>query len=248
VILAEPPPSPGDWNFKLFGFPVRVQVFFWLTTLLLGELKVDLVQWLMWGAAVFLCILLHELGHALVMRANGYQASIVLYSFGGLAIRDSGRFGARRLGPWDEILISLAGPVSGFILAAILALALRFLAGLPVSFLHDSWRDIEPSVTIANPLLDLFVNNVFHITVWWGVINLLPVYPLDGGQIAQQIFVMTRPDDAMRQSLIVSIVVGGAVCAISLLYGQYFVAVLFAWLTYSNYNTLQSYQQGGGWY
>ena len=43
----------------------------------------------------------------------------------------------------------------------------------------------------------------------WGLLNLLPMYPLDGGQIAQQIFVLANPQDAIRQSLILSVIVGG---------------------------------------
>ena len=48
----------------------------------------------------------------------------------------------------------------------------------------------------------------------WGLLNLLPIYPLDGGQIAQQIFVLTNPQDAIRQSLILSVIVGGMMVAI----------------------------------
>ena len=53
------------------------------------------------------------------------------------------------------------------------------------------------------------------ITVMWGLLNLLPIYPLDGGQIAQQIFVLTNPQDAMRQSLILSVIVGGMMAVIA---------------------------------
>ena len=81
----------------------------------------------MWVVAMLLCILLHELGHAVVMQAYGYRPSIVLYSFGGLAIPHSGRYGVRRPGPWGDMLIAFAGPASGFILAAVLALGLHYL-------------------------------------------------------------------------------------------------------------------------
>ena len=87
VLLAEPPPSQGDFHFSLLGFPVRIHPFFWLTTVLLCmHGQVEPIFFVTWVVAVLVCILLHELGHAVVMRAFGYDASIVLYSFGGLAI------------------------------------------------------------------------------------------------------------------------------------------------------------------
>ena len=86
---------------------------------------------------------------------------------------------------------------------------------------------------------------MFQICVMWGLLNLLPIYPLDGGQIAQQVFVLTNPQDAIRQSLILSVIVGGMMGAIAFVqWNQFFLAVFFIWLTYSNFMTLQSYQGG----
>ena len=70
----------------------------------------------------------------------------------------------------------------------------------------------------------------------WGLVNLLPIYPLDGGQIAQQVFVLTNPQDAIRQSLILSVIVGGMMAVIAFVQWQsFFLAVFFLWLTYSNF-------------
>jgi Zn-dependent protease len=243
VLLAEPPPSQGDFHFSLLGFPVRIHPFFWLMTimLVLGQKDIPPVYFITWVVAVVLCILLHELGHALVMRAYGYEASIVLYSFGGLAIPRGRRYGFREPGPWGQILISLAGPASGFILAAVLALGLRYLGGYDVHFLDNSWRDVEPWVILPNETLHYFVGHIFHISVWWGLLNLLPVYPLDGGQIAFQVFTLVHPPDAMRHSLILSVIVGGLVCfAAFVQLHDWFLGVLFLWLTYSNFSALQS--------
>ena len=117
MLLAEPPPSQGDLHFRLLGYPVRIHPFFWLVTLFLGDLNRDPIFVLAWVVAVLISILLHELGHAVVMRHYGYRPSIVLYSFGGLAIPHSGPHGSRRPGPWGNMLISLAGPLTDLILA-----------------------------------------------------------------------------------------------------------------------------------
>jgi Zn-dependent protease len=183
VFLAEPPPSQGDIHFSLLGFPVRIHWLFWVVTAVLGwnGSGGDLVVLASWVVAVLLCILLHELGHAVVMREFGYDASIVLYSFGGLAIPRSRSSHGREAGVWAQILISFAGPASGFILAALLALGLHFLGGYQVHFMEGSWRDVVPRVFLPNGILDEFVFQVFFISVWWGLMNLLPVYPLDCG-------------------------------------------------------------------
>ena len=83
-MLAEPPPSQYDLHFSLFGFPVRVHPMFWLVTLMLGYQSGDAAAVLTWIVAVFLSILVHELGHALVMRAYGLRPWIVLHGMGGL--------------------------------------------------------------------------------------------------------------------------------------------------------------------
>ncbi len=243
VFLAEPPPSQGDIHFSLLGFPVRIHPFFWLMTAMLGlsGSKTDPLFFLVWVVAVLLSILLHELGHAVVMREFGYNASIVLYSFGGLAIPRGRRIGTREPGAWGQILILLAGPGSEILLAVLLALALRFLGGYHVHFMEESWRDIVPSVNLPNPFVHEFVWQLFYISVWWALINLLPVYPLDGGQIMYHLFTLFHPQDAMRQSLILSVVVAGLMCFVAFVeWQQMYTGILFLWLGYSSFTALQS--------
>ena len=91
MLLGEPPRTPYDLNFSLFGIPVRVHPLFWLVTLLLGyELAAMPPRCLTWIIAVFSAILVHEMGHALAMRAYGFQPWITLYGMGGLTAYDQG--------------------------------------------------------------------------------------------------------------------------------------------------------------
>jgi len=244
VILAEPSPTPYDLRFTLLGFPVRIHPTF-LIPLFLLNLNASFKEFLMWGVAVVLCILLHELGHAIVMQSYGYHASIVLYSFGGLAIPHPGPR-VRRPGPWGNMLISFAGPASGFILVAVLLLALQYLGGYQIGF----YFYVVPMVHIPNhDILQSFLFYVFQISVLWGLLNLLPIYPLDGSQIAYQVLVLTYPHDATRQSLILSVIVGGMMVVIALAkLHDYLLVVFFIYLTYSSFAALQSYRGGGGTY
>ena len=75
MLLGEPPRTGGDLNFQLFGIPVRVHPLFWLIAVLLGiSGDPQPAEILLWVVAVFVSILVHELGHALTMRAFGHVA------------------------------------------------------------------------------------------------------------------------------------------------------------------------------
>jgi membrane-associated protease RseP (regulator of RpoE activity) len=92
-----------------------------------------------------------------------------------------------------------------------------------------------------------FVNIVLEVSVLWGLLNLLPIFPLDGGQITQQIFLLVAPRDAMRQSLILSVLVAGTLAGVAAIYWQdLFLAVFFAYLAYSSYTMLRFYGGPGG--
>lgn len=248
MILAEPPRTQFDLNFRLLGIPLRVHPLFWLIGLAMGPWNITpayqaALLSAMWIAAMFLCIVLHELGHAVVLKSFGYQPWIVLHSFGGLAIHNPGQLGARRPGPLGQILVSLAGPGAGFILVAVMILAFKYVGDFPVRLFQNGWRDVVPAVDIPEHIyLTIFLHYVFEITVLWGLMNLLPVYPLDGGQIAKQVLLLTNPHDAVRQSLMLSTMVAAIMVGVAVVrWNDTFIAVLFGWLAYSSFSALQSY-------
>ena len=123
MLLQEPDRTQADLNFSLFGIPIRIHPMFWAIAALLGlnACDRDLSLLLIWVVAVFFSILLHELGHAVVIRWFGNRPWITLYAFGGLTSHDP----RRSLRPggtntWGQILISFAGPGVGFLLVAVL--------------------------------------------------------------------------------------------------------------------------------
>ncbi len=251
MLLGEPQRTQADLSFVLFGIPVRVHPVFWFVAVILGargiEGPMDLVVWVM---AVFLAILIHELGHALVMRRFGFRPWITLYGLGGLASCDRGgrhsSFGHSALG---QILISAAGPGAGFVLAGAIVGVLLITGhqvtaevGAPYGLLLRS-RD-----PIGSPYFDEFLHYVLFISVTWGLVNLLPVYPLDGGQIARELLLWANPREGIRQSLLLSVFTGAGMCLIGLvMWGNIFVGILFGYLAMSSYMTLQSYEGRGPW-
>jgi stage IV sporulation protein FB len=249
VLLGEPPRTPYDLNFALFGIPVRVHPLFWLVAVIFGAQGNGGVGILTWVVAVFLSILIHELGHASTMRAFGFRPWIVLYGMGGLACcdpRDSFR-SSRLDDSLVQILICAAGPVAGFSLAAVLVLGFYATGhGGQVDFVAP-WG-LRPYVSLPNERLADLCNDVFFICVFWGLVNLLPVYPLDGGQISREVLVRVSPGDGIRQSMLLSMFAAGAMA----LYGyvelhQAFVAIFFAYLAYMSFVAYQSYSGRGHW-
>lgn len=249
MLLGEPPRSQGDLNFSLFGMPVRIHPFFWLVAVLLGMRSASVAELLTWVAALFLAILFHELGHAVTMRAYGFHPSITLYGLGGLAsYNDPGGYRSRGSGPLGQVLISAAGPGAGFLLAALIVAGIK-LSGHQIQFRPGGSYGMQIAMDeIGSPLFTDFLFRILFISIIWGIVNLLPVYPLDGGQIAREVFLKLNPRDGIRQSLILSMITGAALAIVGLLqWGSVFVALLFGYLAFTSYVTLQGYSGRRPW-
>lgn len=246
MLLGEPPRTQADLNFSLLGIPVRVHPFFWVITLLLGYRGLtDAASVLSWVIAVFIGVLFHEMGHAMTMRAFGYYPWITLYGLGGLASYDQ-RSGSHS-GTRQQVLISLAGPAAGFLLAGLILLGV-VLSGHGDAIGFAGPGNIFPKVSLPNEKLDTLADDFLWVCFAWGFLNLLPIYPLDGGQIAREILVHVNPREGIRFSLQLSIVfaVGMALYGFVQLHSL-FIALMFGYLAYSSYMTLKFYRAPGRW-
>ncbi len=249
MIFSQPPPSNGDLHFKLLGIPVRIHPFFWLVAVLLGinaKLSVLVVGWIV---ALLFSILVHEMGHALVQRYYGGYPRITLYGMGGLSSAEGCDASTRA-----QILIAFAGPAAGFLCAILLALGLN-VCGYYVAFIPPFEIAAEQVMTMEflfftlyiEPFKSLFLNQIivqtFYICIVWGVVNLLPIYPLDGGQIARELFMIKNPSQGMVLSLKLSIVAGALVAFIGVFYfGELYIGLMFGYLAYMSNQTLVRYQ------
>jgi Zn-dependent protease len=257
LFVAEPQPTHYDLNFRVAGVPVRVHPFFWLFTILLGTQGGDLndpVPVFLWVVAVFVSILIHELGHVAAFRYYGMNAHVVLYTFGGLAVADgeyrwlSGRRGRRR-GASGDAVIAFAGPLAGFLFAAAIVGGI-YLAGYQAEFdgIFGKLSFKVGHAKIRSENLNLLVHYLLFVNIVWGIINLLPVYPLDGGQIARAALSSANPMEGLRQSLMLSVGVGAGVALLALVnLHDVFIALMFGCLAYSSYTMLQQISGGGGY-
>ena len=165
---------------RLFGVDMRIHftfvallIFIWATqSTAMGS--AGAARGLAVVAIIFGCVILHELGHALVARSSGVTVrSIILLPIGGVTLMDDV---AQRSNPAREIRIAIAGPLVNVALAAASGIAILLLA--PQVHL---WA--RPFVYAGNLPRALFWGNVFL-----GGFNLLPAYPMDGGRILRAIF------------------------------------------------------------
>ncbi len=179
------------------------------------------VYGLMFVAMVFVSVLVHELGHAVVARAWGYRPVVELVSLGGRTFPN-----ANETIPWHkDVLLTLAGPFFGFGFALLL-LAIRKAIGAPS----------EPIAFAFKALLAM--------NIGWGVLNLIPVYPLDGGKISVAVLqrIFGKKGFLIAQGLSLALSVGAALLWLS--WGGYFGALLFGMWAFQTFALIQSYRRG----
>lgn len=242
-LLQEPPPTQYDLRFSVAGIQVRVHPLFWLVALLLGS-SGALLRLPIWIFVVFVSILVHELGHAFAFRRYGINSHVVLHYMGGLAIPESSPWGGGWASvspsPKQQVIISLAGPFAGFLLAILVIIGTTFTGGATAGLLLGFIPVPQyASLSVPGYVINQFIQMMLWVNIFWGLINLLPVFPLDGGQVARSILIQYDPFDGSRKSLWVSTATG-AVAALAglLLLGSIYMAILFGLLAFQSYQAL----------
>ena len=239
--LLDPPPTTFDLHFSVLGIPVRVHPLFWAVAMALGLGLRQPAAVMIWVVAAFFSILVHELGHAFAARACGWPPRVTLYTMGGYASYSPTYHDSKR-----QIAIAAAGPGAGFVLAA-LVMALLAMRGYAAEFLG---YQIMPGQDLlrTNYRLGLLVYCLLWINIGWGVINLMPVIPLDGGRISAEILATIDPARGHRWALWLSAVTGAALAVAGLAYfHSLFMAIMFGFLAYQSYLTWQGRYTGGRW-
>lgn len=263
MLLQEPTQSPYDLRFQLMGFPVRISWTFWLMGIVFGYGLVQSLDFafgmaspgivpllVLWTLCLLVSILIHELGHAFAFRQHGMNASIVLYHFGGLAIPTSSYSPGRSFGgltPKQDIWISLAGPLAQLASAAVLVAVVKS-AGYKLTVFEwmpgpfEKIPGVLEGAQIDSPGLFSLVTFYIFPSVLWALMNLVPVWPLDGGHIMRSIVQLQGGN--LRQALWISVIAAALMAAYGFANQQQYMGLLFLVLGISNFQALQ---QTGGW-
>lgn len=220
----------SNWtlSFRLLGIPVKVHPGFWLLVILLGSAGEPNAQTLAaWVLAVFVSILIHEFGHGIMAKFFGAKPSIELHTMGGLTSHRPLK------GWWPDVLVIAAGPAAGFAFIALVFLGLS-LHGVPVDakggFPFVTWQQFE------DPLANLFIYYLCFVNIGWGLLNLVPVMPLDGGQLTRRVIQIgsTKPWTEMLAHGI-SIVTAAAMAGAAYYYfGSLYATILFGYFAFIN--------------
>jgi Zn-dependent protease len=193
-VTPDPAPAAG-WKgleLRLGSIPVLLRPMFFLVAVLLGVRGGAPGQGAVWVAIVFFSVLIHELGHALAMRAFGFSPSIELHAMGGVTLwsREKVPTVAQRL------IVTLCGPGAGLLLGGLVTVV-RLRVG-----------------SEADPLLQWALLQAQYVNVGWSVINLMPVLPWDGGLIVDAAIELGSRRPRPKAAAVISVVVGGAIAAI----------------------------------
>jgi stage IV sporulation protein FB len=233
-------------RFTLFGVPVEIQPWFWLTAAMfsgaLGNISRENFQYaLLFIIAATISILVHEFGHALVgRRLGGGRARVVLWALGGLAYNEGGRF--TRIHNFWRIA---AGPGAGFAFGLLIYLGLAVGLGPKDAnaFLSGTLFGARPVFSEAT--FEFFVNRmalfwlIHHflwINFWWGMLNLLPVLPLDGGRISE---LYVKPRKRVYQ---IAVATAAAMVLFALARMDLYLGIMFGFLAYQNYKEIDNYR------
>ena len=202
-------------RFRLGPFPVSVAPSFLLAAAILGfPFLEDLPILALWILVVFVSVLVHEMGHAVVGKALGGHPEIQLERFGGVTF-------PRLPAPpsaLSQIGLSLAGPIAGLIPGA---------AGWAIE------RYLLPE---AGSALAIAARLAIETSLFWTVLNLLPVLPLDGGHVLLALLQAVRKKPSIRAASVISALVAGMAALVAWqVYQQVFVAIWLALFAFQNF-------------
>lgn len=210
-------------DLKIGSIPLRITGRFFLMTLLLGLNERDPGRLAVWVAVVLVSVTVHEMGHALMGMAFGFKPAIELHGMGGHTTFGDGRW---TTSTGRSILISLAGPFAGFALALVIVLV-----------------QVAGNVHPQNPLGQLALARLYQVNVGWGIFNLVPLLPLDGGNVFRSITKAISPTKGELVARVVSIIVAASGGLWALTSGNWWMVYLAAMFGFSNFQAIRGAPQ-----
>ena len=214
-----------QWSLKIgrfSGIDVRMHITFvlligWVAFLhwRQGQSVAAAVAGVSFILAVFLCVILHEFGHALAARRYGIKTrDIILLPIGGVA-----RLEKLPSNPLHELWVALAGPAVNLVIAAIIFVALKLTASF------------EPFAMVP-VTADLFFERLLVVNLFMVAFNMIPALPMDGGRELRAVLAM-RTEHRRATQVAASIGQGIAVFfgVVGILYNPFLLIIaFFVWI------------------
>lgn len=194
--------------------PIVIHPAFWIFAALIGYVNsLSLIGTLVWVVVIFISVLFHEFGHALTAFCFKQRPRIELVALGGLTYHEG-----KKISFGKQFLIVFNGPFFGFILFGIAIFLLQY-----------------PALQQGN--IGLILQLLKGVNLFWTACNLLPVFPLDGGQLLRIILEAIWGIKGIKYSLITSIVIALVCSLLFFLMQAFFIGSLLFLLAFQSYDT-----------
>ncbi len=225
-------------RFRLFGVSVSIHPSLWLTLALIGLVSVSGVSLfpgvILFVIAGFICLFVHEMGHALASRALGGGDPAIYMGWLGADSCNSRAV----LTLWRGVVMTMAGPVISSLLALVsfllLSLYVRgFDSGLCLTLNFMVGRMPSEYVVLYPSLGLAFFKFLIQFSIWWTLLNLLPIFPLDGGKL---MYGLKCSPSTMH---VVSAVCGAFFTTAFIAMNAWFFVVLMGALSFFNFHCIR---------
>jgi stage IV sporulation protein FB len=200
--------------------PIRISPVFWVLAIFIGWINSEtILGTAIWSAIIFISVLIHEYGHALTALAFGQRAHIEFVALGGVTHRS----GDKKLKLWQEFLIVLNGP----------------LAGLLLCFAAYALQQYMGFTRITTPF-EYAIQITVLANLFWTIINLLPIFPLDGGHLLRIIMESIFGMKGIKLTFLISSILGLVGSLFFFMDRAFLAGSLFLLLAYESYRTWKS--------
>lgn len=193
--------------------PVTISPFFIIMAFAIAFLNGggNYVEVTLWAGTIFFSVLIHEYGHALTALLFGQKVRIELVGWGGVTIREG-----TKMPLWKEFLVVFNGPLAGLFLGTLSYYALGYFPDRKSAF-------------------SLFLIISVYVNIFWTLVNLLPVYPLDGGQLLRILFEGALGFRGQKVALFISLIVAALLSALCFVFQALLGGILFFMLAFESY-------------
>lgn len=199
--------------------PISIHPLFWLLAALIGWLSSYSLSGTFIAMVVILfSVLFHEFGHALTACLFKQKARIELAAFGGFTYRQGAK-----LKLWEEFFVVANGPLAGFFLFVVAWLVLN-------------------NATLTNPSLAFLVKFTAMVNLFWTVVNLVPVLPLDGGHLLSIVLEGIFGFKGIKMAIYIGLAIAIAVSILFFVLGAFLVGALFLILAFEGMRSLRYYK------
>jgi Zn-dependent protease len=197
--------------------PITIYTSFWIMAAVIAILlgQADFVKILIWIPVIFFSVLFHEFGHALTALLFGRKPRIELVAMGGLTYHDGDK-----LPFWKQFFITLNGPVFGFMIVV----AVFLLKDIPA---------------LATGYAGQLLEQILLVNIFWTVVNLLPVLPLDGGQLLRLTLEKFFAYKGLRYAFLWSAILSLGFCLLLFLTQNFLAGAIFFLFAFENFDNFR---------